>query len=182
MDALSDCLTIPEIENALGSVNNRAMALGHLLEKCKDLNVNAQGNQGETVLCDAGRHGYIATVKVLLRFGARWEIKNRADFTPIRLAREDGWTNVLEASRKARKRESKSDEKPEKEFIRKADTSEVIPKTSMTTAVHFDSMQVLRTRIKQATLEELNEASLDLNPTPLHCFCEVARLETSKYF
>jgi ankyrin repeat protein len=159
------------------AVNDRARVLRHILETCKDLNVDTQGNQGETALHDAARHGYIATVKVLLRFGARSDIENRAGFTPVRLAREGGWTDVLDALRKAREKESKSDEKLEKESIRKADTFEIIRETSLTTAVQFDSIQVLRTRIKQATSEELNEASSDFNLTPLHCACEVPRLE-----
>jgi ankyrin repeat protein len=159
------------------AVNDKARVLRHILETCKDLDVDTQGDQGETALHDAARHGYIATVKVLLKFGARSDIKTKAGFTPVRLACEGGWTDILDALRKAREKELRSDKKLETESIRKADTFEHVSETSLATAVQFDSVKALRTRVKQATLEELNKATWDFNLTPLHCACEVPRLE-----
>lgn len=80
-----------------------------------------QGNQGETALHDAARFGFTVTTKVLLKFGARSDVRNKAGSTPIRLAQEEGWTGVLDVLRDARQQELKLLE-PAQVSLRKADT------------------------------------------------------------
>ncbi|KAH7394274.1 ankyrin repeat-containing domain protein [Phaeosphaeria sp. MPI-PUGE-AT-0046c] len=159
------------------AINGQVLTLRYLLETCKNLDVDIQGSQGETALHDAARHGYIATVNVLLKFGARSDIRNKARFTPVRLAQEEGWTDVLEVLRKAREQESKPDPTPEMGSIRKADTFGRAPETSLATAVEFESLKALQTRITRATLQELNAATRGFDMNALHCACEASRLE-----
>ncbi|KAH4216616.1 hypothetical protein HBI26_190290 [Parastagonospora nodorum] len=159
------------------AVNHRARILKHLLETCKDLNIDTQGNGGETALHDAAGHGHLATVKVLLKFGARTDVKNKGGFTPVRLAHEFGRTDVLEALRKARGKETSPEEKLDATSIRRADTFENAPEISLATAVQFESTAVLKTKVKLANFEDLNEPSAAFDLTLLHLVCEVPRLE-----
>lgn len=159
------------------AINGQVLVLRYLLETCKDLDVDSQGSQGETPLHDAAGHGYIATTKVLLKFGARSDIRNNAGFTPVRLAQEEGWTDVLEVLRKAREQESKSEQKPEMGHVHKADTFEKPAEISLATAVEFESSKALQAKITQATVEELNKSTKGFNMNALHCACEASRLE-----
>lgn len=159
------------------AVNHRARILRHLIETCKDLNIDTQGNGGETALHDAAGHGHLATVKVLLKFGARTDVENKAGFTPVRLAHEFGRTDVLEALRKARGKETGPEEKLDTTSIRRADTFENAPEISLATAVQYESTTVLKTKIKLARFEDLNESSAAFELTLLHLVCEVPRLE-----
>lgn len=159
------------------AINGQVLVLRYLLETCTDLDVDTQGSQGETALHDAAGHGYIATAKVLLQFGARSDIRNNAGYTPVRVAQEEGWTDILDVLRKAREQESTSEQPSETESIRKADTFEIVPKASLATAVEFESIKAVQTRISQATAEELNAATRGFNMNALHCACEASRLE-----
>ncbi|KAF2499355.1 ankyrin, partial [Lophium mytilinum] len=60
----------------------RTQILRLLLVTCKDLNVNAQGNDGETPLHDAVRGDHYWTAKTLLEFGARTDVLNKSGRTP----------------------------------------------------------------------------------------------------
>ncbi|KAJ8107153.1 hypothetical protein OPT61_g9064 [Boeremia exigua] len=158
------------------AVNGQVLVLRYLLETCKNPDVNVQGNQGETALHDAARFGFIATTKVLLQFGARSDIKNKAGFTPVRLAQEKGWTDVLNVLRDAREQEIKSQE-PETVSLRKANTFDLVSETSLATAVEFESLKALEVRIAQVTVDELNKPTKSFSLNALHCACEASRLE-----
>lgn len=83
--------------NALHSatVCNRPKMLRFLLESHKSFDPNVQGKRKETPLHDAVSADNLQLTKILLEFGARIDIKNRAGKTPLSLAIEEDKTRCL---------------------------------------------------------------------------------------
>lgn len=149
--------------------NDRTSIIRLLLQTCKDLDINAQGNAGETALHDSVRINSIETTKALLEFGARTDIPNKAGRTPVRLAKDAGHTRILEVLQKARENEVRP--------VHKADTFKVDSEIPLWMAVQNDDLDSLRERIQRASLDELNQFSPDSNDTSLHLACQHVRPE-----
>ena len=85
------------------AINNRHHILRLMLEKNhRLLEVNVQGSAGETPLHDAARCGRIRCVEVLLAFGARVDILDNEQRTPVSLAMMENQLEVLELMKRFR--------------------------------------------------------------------------------
>ncbi|KAI9778286.1 MAG: hypothetical protein M1816_004153 [Peltula sp. TS41687] len=168
--SLRDCLGRTLLHSA--AVKDRVDIMRFLLKNCQSLNINAQGDDGETALHDSARLGFIATSKVLLEFGARTDVENKAGRTAARSVK-DANNKVFEILREAR----------DKERIRtfkKADTFSTEHRVPFWIAVQQDDEQRLRERISRMTLDELNARDPDSNQTPLHHACRYRRANVIK--
>jgi len=143
--------------------NGRTGIIRLLLQTCQDLDINAQGNAGETALHDSVRLDYLETTKALLEFGARTDIPNNAGRTPVRSAKDAGQTHILEVLQKARENEVRP--------VHKVDTFKVDSEIPIWMAVQRDDLDSLRERIPRASIDELNQLSPDSNETSLHHAC-----------
>ena len=84
------------------AINNRHQILQTLLEKKNHiLEVDVQGNAGETPLHDAARCGRVQCVEVLMAFGARTDITDNEKRTPVSLAMMENHLEVLEFMKRA---------------------------------------------------------------------------------
>lgn len=149
--------------------NGRTSIVRLLLQTCQDLNINAQGNAGETALHDSVRRDYLETTKALLEFGARTDVPNNAGRTPVRSAKDAGQTRILEVLQKARENEVRP--------VHKVDTFKVDSEIPIWMAVQRDDLDSLRERIPRASIDELNQLSPDSNETSLHLACHKVRPE-----
>ncbi|KAI1409266.1 ankyrin [Hypoxylon sp. FL1857] len=86
------------------AINRRSVVLRYLL-KNTDLDPNIQGDSGETPLHDAVTSNSDAVARVLLEYGARTDIENKAGVTPLRLARDLKHDRLFALLTTARKRE-----------------------------------------------------------------------------
>lgn len=145
--------------------NDRAGIIRLLLQTCQDLDINAQGNAGETALHDSVRFDYLETTKALLEFGARTDIPNNAGRTPVRSAKDAGQTHILEVR--------ENEVRP----VHKVDTFKVDSEIPIWMAVQRDDLDSLRERIPRASIDELNQLSPDSNETSLHLACHKVRPE-----
>ena len=152
--------------------NGRTGIIRLLLQTCQDLDINAQGNAGETALHDSVRLDYLESTestKALLEFGARTNIPSNAGGTPVRPAKDADQTRILEVLQKARENEIRP--------VHKVDTFKVNSEIPIWMAVQRDDLDSLRERIPRASIDKLNQLSLDSNETSLHLACHKMRPE-----
>jgi ankyrin repeat protein len=153
------------------AINDQAQILMLLLQTCKDMDIDVQGNGGETALHDAARGGYLTTVRVLLDHGARTDVHNKAGRSPVREAKDAGQTDVLEVLQAAREKEIALEQQRNSHYIRRADTFASQTETSLVPAVLQEDIGTLRVRIARCDPEELNEDTADFKDTALHAAC-----------
>ena len=85
------------------AINNRHRILRMLLEnEMNKLDVNVQGDVGETPLHDAARCGSAQCVQILLEYGARTDILDHAKRTPVSVAMMEDRLEVLHLMKEAR--------------------------------------------------------------------------------
>jgi ankyrin repeat protein len=159
------------------AVNDRSQILRLLLQTCKDVDIDSQGDNGETPLHDAAQRGYLETVKVLLEFGARTDILNKGGRTPVRAAKDAGKTGLLDVLREARDKEFALDHKHEAHLMRHQDTFATKIEQSLTTVVQQSDLETLRARIIRTNVDEINAHTHDFNYTPLHVACDYRTVE-----
>ncbi|KAF2811736.1 ankyrin [Mytilinidion resinicola] len=146
--------------------NNQFRTLRVILERCKGLDINAQGSRsGETALHDAARSGFVRTVQVLLEYGALTTIENYAGRTPAKSAKDAGKKAVLELLQVARKKE---EDEGRIRPVHKADTFSINSEIPLWMAVQQHSSDNLRERIARTSVAEINQISPDSGDTALH--------------
>ncbi|KAI4116523.1 MAG: hypothetical protein LQ338_007701 [Usnochroma carphineum] len=91
------------------AVNGQDVILRVLFDKPTGANVNAQGTNGRTALHDAAYFNYCETIKILFKNGARTDIHDHADRSPLGVAKDMNNLEALELLRKLRKQETARD-------------------------------------------------------------------------
>lgn len=129
---------------------NRAWACLQILLKQPDaVDVNCQGRDGETPLHDACKTRDTTGAQLLVKAGARCDLRDSEGRTPVDIARLNEATGTLQ-------------------ILETAEGYGELPATRTTKplldAVVFDTAEVLEERIKQASVKELNTASAFYGP------------------
>ncbi|KAI1841262.1 hypothetical protein JX266_012574 [Neoarthrinium moseri] len=88
------------------AVNGRGLVMRYLLESIPTLDVNVQGDRGETPLHDAVECNSEPVARILLAHGARTDIEDNSGLTPLRTARDNEQNRMFELLRQARLREN----------------------------------------------------------------------------
>ncbi|KAH0423433.1 hypothetical protein CcaCcLH18_12166 [Colletotrichum camelliae] len=146
------------------AVNRSWRTMEYFLKDVPDVEINAQGDSGETPLHDSCKildpHG----VGILVAAGARCDIKDNEDRTPVDIATLKRRPDILELLKKA---EGYSN------------TVGVRIKKSLREAVVADPSEILQARIANVSLEEINTSSA-FTGTPLHEACRYGRADVVK--
>ncbi|EFQ31580.1 uncharacterized protein GLRG_06869 [Colletotrichum graminicola M1.001] len=143
------------------AVNRSWDTMKYFLKDVPDIEVNAQGDSGETPLHDSCKildpHG----VRLLVDAGARCDIKDNEGRTPVDIATIKKRPDIVEMLKKA---EGYSN------------TVGAHIKKTLREAVVADPPEVLQVRIANASLEEINTSSA-FTGTPLHEACRCGRAD-----
>lgn len=162
------------------AVNNRSQIMRLLLENRIDVDVNAQGDNGETPLHDAVTRDFYDTANVLLEYGARTDIVNKAGRSPARVAVDKGFSRLVERLQEARAKERAIEEKGGAHLIRKADTFVTEAEKPFINVVQNGTLEDIRLRLARIDLDELNAPNPDtLRDTALHFACSYRGVEVA---
>ena len=82
------------------AVNRAEKILKYLLEHYKDLDINSQGDKGETALLEAVNVDAPRIVEILLNFGARTDISDKNSLTPYGIAIDKNSKEVISLLRR----------------------------------------------------------------------------------
>ncbi len=163
-----------DARDALGRTALHSAAMGEawdvlevLLQDAKDLQVNAQGDAGETALHDACESSDTTGTRLLIAAGARCDIQDRSGRTALDIATLYKLGDTLEVLKTARGYQSQKDLGP-----RRAKT--------LAEAVEWDPYDVLVKRIQLASPDELNTAGSAFDGMPLHVACRHQRADVAR--
>jgi len=92
------------------AVNGRDDVLRVLFEQSTCADVNAQGNNGRTALHDAAYFNFCSTINILFENGARTDIHDDMNRSPLGVAKDNNNLDALSLLQKLRKEESHRDE------------------------------------------------------------------------
>ena len=92
------------------AVNGRDEILCVLFEKSTGVDVNAQGTNGRTALHDAAYFNFCSTIRILFENGARTDVHDDMDRSPLGVAKDNNNLDALSLLTKYRKEESHRDE------------------------------------------------------------------------
>ncbi|KAI4089866.1 MAG: hypothetical protein LQ344_005125 [Seirophora lacunosa] len=91
------------------AVNGQNEILRVLFDRPTGVDINAQGTNGRTALHDAAYFNYCESIQILFEHGARTDIHDGADRSPLGVARDMNNLEALELLRKLRKQETVRD-------------------------------------------------------------------------
>ncbi|KAL8861141.1 MAG: hypothetical protein Q9178_002357 [Gyalolechia marmorata] len=91
------------------AINGQDETLRFLLQEATDIGINAQGTDGRPALHDAAYFNYCETIGILFQNGARTDIHDGDDKSPLGVAKDMHNLEALELLRKLRKQESYHD-------------------------------------------------------------------------
>ncbi|KAK2004200.1 ankyrin [Colletotrichum falcatum] len=143
------------------AVNCSWGTMEYFLKDVPDIEIDAQGDSGETPLHDSCKRLDPHGVSLLVDAGARCDIKDNEGRTPVDIATVMKQPDILE-------------------LLKKADgysnTVGVRIKKTLREAVVADPSEVLQVRIANVSLEEINTSSAFAG-TPLHVACRYGRAD-----
>lgn len=142
------------------AVNGQNEILRVLFEKPTGVDINAQGTNGRTALHDAAYFNYCETIKILFEHGARTDIHDGADRSPLGVAKDMNNLEALELLRKLRKQEITrdslgNDHGPLKHTQSSIDSTQ----TGFLTAVKLGMKDAIKSYIESSK----NDPSVDIN-------------------
>lgn len=140
------------------AVNGQDETLRVLFEKPNGVDINAQGNNGRTALHDAAYFNCCSTITILFENGARTDIHDGADRSPLGVAKDMNNLEALELLRKYRNQESTRDALnigP----LRHTQTSLDSTQTGFLTAVKLGIKDVVKTYIESS----VSDPNIDIN-------------------
>ncbi|KDN63599.1 hypothetical protein CSUB01_06378 [Colletotrichum sublineola] len=143
------------------AVNRSSGTMEYFLKDVPDIEMDAQGDSGETPLHDSCKNLDPLGVSLLVDAGARCDIKDNEGRTPVDIATIKKRPDILELLKKA---EGYSN------------TVGVHIKKTLREAVIADPSEVLQVRIANVSLEEINTSSA-FTGTPLHEACRFGRAD-----
>ena len=156
------------------AVNGQTEILRILFERPTGVDINAQGTNGRTALHDAAYFNYCETVKILVENGARTDIHDGADRSPLGVAKDMNNLEALELLRKYRKQETTRDALdigPLKHTQSSLDSTQ----TGFLTAVKLGMKEVVKSYIESS----IRDSNVDINLADLdqHSALHIAVLE-----
>ncbi|KAI8956746.1 ankyrin [Daldinia sp. FL1419] len=170
------------------AINKRGVIMRYLLENL-DLDLNVQGNGGETPLHDAVGTNSVAVTKVLLRYGARTDIQDAMGKTPLFRARDLRRDRLLSILKKAREKEPKlaeggnSDCSEDAQRPTRADTLSIEYKIPIHAAVrHYSPEEFSRylSDLGPQVDEAINQIDSEDMKTPMHLAAEFGRADNMR--
>ena len=145
-------------------INGQDEILRILFEKPTGVDINAQGNNGRTVLHDAAYFNFCSTIKILFEHGARTDIHDNAGRSPLGVAKDMNNLAALTLLSNLRKQESTRDES-EGRRLKHVDTS-VNGADEFLTAAKLGMTETVQSYILLAQTDptvDLNMVDLDLH-------------------
>ncbi|KAI4234159.1 MAG: hypothetical protein LQ349_003966 [Xanthoria aureola] len=145
------------------AVNGQDETLRVLFEKPTGVDINAQGTNGRTALHDAAYFNYCSTITILFEHGARTDIHDGADRSPLGVAKDMNNLEALELLRKLRNQETTRDAL-NIGALRHTQTSLDSTQTGFLTAVKLGMKDVVKTYIDSSVSDpnvDINLADLD---------------------
>ncbi|EJT77581.1 hypothetical protein GGTG_02687 [Gaeumannomyces tritici R3-111a-1] len=152
-----DCLGRTVLHSA--SANNAWAALEVLLSS-RDIDIDCQGEHGETALHDACKSSDATGARILIAAGARCDIRDSQGLTPLDIAASNGGGETAESLKAS--------------SIYKNTVRDGTSK-SLCKAVRVDALEALCSRIAAANVDEINTADTPYSGTPLAVTCEFGR-------
>lgn len=146
------------------AVNMAWGSLELILNSVPDININVQGQGGETPLHDACKRNDSNGVRILVAAGARCDIQDKEGRTPVDIATNNRQGESLEILKTANGYENTAGSHLTKSLIE---------------AINTDPSNVLHRRISKTTVEELNIAKA-FSGTPLCQACWRARTDVAE--
>ncbi|KAL8960007.1 MAG: hypothetical protein Q9193_003220, partial [Seirophora villosa] len=147
------------------AVNGQNEILRVLFDRPTGVDINAQGTNGRTALHDAAYFNYCETIQILFEHGARTDIHDGADRSPLGVARDMNNLEALELLRKLRKQEAAraalgDDHRPLKHTQSSIDSTQ----TGFLTAVKLGMKEAVESYIESSktdTTVDVNLVDLD---------------------
>ncbi|KAL8670789.1 MAG: hypothetical protein Q9168_004687 [Polycauliona sp. 1 TL-2023] len=156
------------------AVNGQNEILRTLFEKPIGVDINAQGNNGRTALHDAAYFNYSETIQILVDNGARTDIHDGADRSPLGVAKDMNNLEALELLRKLRRQESTRDAL-QIGPLKHTQTSLDSTQTGFLTAVKLGMKDAVKSYIENS----IEDPNVDINLVDLdqHSALHIAVLE-----
>jgi len=92
------------------AVNGKDEVLRVLFERSTGVDINAQGTNGRTAMHDAAFFNFCSTIKILFSNGAKTDIRDNADRSPLGVARDRNNLSAVELLTKLQNQESARDQ------------------------------------------------------------------------
>lgn len=143
-------------------VNGQDEVLRILFEKARGVDINAQGTNGRTALHDAAYFDYRSTIQILFDNGARTDVHDNANRSPLGVAKDNNKLEALELLSRLRRQEQNHDESTGR--LRHADTSIKSNEMGFLTAVQLGMKEAVQSFIARSKVDDetdLNMVDLD---------------------
>lgn len=150
------------------AVNGKDEVLRVLFERSTGVDINAQGTNGRTALHDAAYFDFCSTIKILIANGARTDIRDKAERSPLGVAKDRNNLSAVELLTKFRKEESARDQSMGP--LRRSTTSVSSDEMGFLKAVKLGMTETIASyvaRSRQDLSFDLNTSDLDQH-TALH--------------
>ena len=158
-------------------VNGQDEVLRVLFEKPRGVDINAQGTNGRTALHDAAYFDYQSTIQILFDNGARTDIHDNANRSPLGVAKDNNNLGALDLLTRLRRQEQNQDESTGR--LRHADTSIKSNEMGFLTAVQLGMRDAVQSFIARSEVDDetdLNLVDLDRH-SGLHIAVKEGHLE-----
>lgn len=157
------------------AVNGQDEVLRVLLEKPRGVDINAQGTNGRTALHDAAYWNFCDTIRILFDHGARTDIHDAANRSPLGVAKDMNNLEALELLQKLRNQEKTRDALHEYGPLRHTQSSLDGTQMGLLTAVKLGMKDAVRSYIESS----ISDPNVDINLVDLdrHSSLQIAVLE-----
>ena len=153
------------------AVNGQTEILRVLFDAACGVDVNGQGNNGRTALHDAAYFNYCDTIEILFEHGARTDIHDNADRSPLGVAKDQNNLEAVELLTRLRKQESIRDETGGYSFRKNPSSHREADDLSLITAAKLGRVELTKSIISRAQTDtsiDVNMVDLDRH-SALHC-------------
>ena len=148
------------------AVNGRDKVLKVLFEADCGVDINAQGTNGRTALHDAAYFDYCSTIEILFANGARTDIHDNGNRSPLGVARDQSNLDALNLLTKLRKQENLRDENEGHHLKNPASLPYNVEDTSFLTAAKLGHTELIQSTITCAQTDptiDINIVDLDFH-------------------
>ncbi|KAL8796487.1 MAG: hypothetical protein Q9195_001161 [Heterodermia aff. obscurata] len=146
------------------AINRRDKALKVLFEADYDVDINTQGTNGRTALHDAAYYNYCSTIEILFANGARTDIHDNGNRSPLGVAKDQNNLEALTLLTKLRKQEILRDENEGHHLKKSGSMPYKAEDTSFLTAAKLGHTQLIQSTITCAHTDH----TIDINMVDLN--------------
>ena len=139
-------------------VNGQDDALRILFEKPRGVDINAQGTNGRTALHDAAYFDYQSTIQILFDNGARTDIHDNANRSPLGVAKDNNNLEALNLLSRLRRQGQHQDETTGR--LRHADTSIKSNEMGFLTAVQLGMKDAVHSFVARSKVDDETDLNL----------------------